>query len=211
MLVWVFQYGHFESFSASSRRGPSPRMPLFLFIVLFGLSMDYHVFSCPDPRGIRSRPADRGGGRDGIGARPAWSRARPSSWFPYSRSSPPSAGFIKEFGIGLAARCCWTRPRPRRAAPGVMRCSARGTGAAGMAGLATADRTRRRQGAATRGRYARGAAGAWSHPDRWLMVTPHAGLRRLVRVHWEQEVAGSNPAAPMSKENCLRRHNGRDS
>ena len=45
MLVFVFQYGHFESlldFRASD--GITNWMPLFLFIILFGLSMDYHVF-----------------------------------------------------------------------------------------------------------------------------------------------------------------------
>jgi len=45
MLVWVFQYGHFEKqlqFEAAD--GLINWMPLFLFIILFGLSMDYHVF-----------------------------------------------------------------------------------------------------------------------------------------------------------------------
>jgi putative drug exporter of the RND superfamily len=45
MLVFVFQYGHFESaldFRAAD--GITNWMPLFLFIILFGLSMDYHVF-----------------------------------------------------------------------------------------------------------------------------------------------------------------------
>jgi RND superfamily putative drug exporter len=45
MLVFVFQYGHFEDllkFQASG--GITNWMPLFLFIILFGLSMDYHVF-----------------------------------------------------------------------------------------------------------------------------------------------------------------------
>jgi RND superfamily putative drug exporter len=45
MLVFVFQYGHLESqldFRAAD--GITNWMPLFLFIILFGLSMDYHVF-----------------------------------------------------------------------------------------------------------------------------------------------------------------------
>jgi putative drug exporter of the RND superfamily len=45
MLVFVFQYGHFQDllkFQASG--GITNWMPLFLFIILFGLSMDYHVF-----------------------------------------------------------------------------------------------------------------------------------------------------------------------
>jgi RND superfamily putative drug exporter len=45
MLVFVFQYGHFQSlldFRAAD--GITNWMPLFLFVILFGLSMDYHVF-----------------------------------------------------------------------------------------------------------------------------------------------------------------------
>jgi RND superfamily putative drug exporter len=45
MLVYVFQYGHFESvLDFKSGGGITNWMPLFLFIILFGLSMDYHVF-----------------------------------------------------------------------------------------------------------------------------------------------------------------------
>jgi putative drug exporter of the RND superfamily len=45
MLVFVFQYGHFESLlDFRSSGGITIWMPLFLFIILFGLSMDYHVF-----------------------------------------------------------------------------------------------------------------------------------------------------------------------
>ena len=39
-------------------------LPLFLFSILFGLSMDYHVFLLhADPRGIRQDPRQHGGGR----------------------------------------------------------------------------------------------------------------------------------------------------
>ncbi|MET0492082.1 MAG: MMPL family transporter, partial [Actinoplanes sp.] len=45
MLVFVFQYGHFEGvLDFKSGGGITNWMPLFLFIILFGLSMDYHVF-----------------------------------------------------------------------------------------------------------------------------------------------------------------------
>ncbi|GAA2491124.1 MMPL family transporter [Winogradskya humida] len=45
MLVFVFQYGHFENvLDFRSGGGITVWMPLFLFIILFGLSMDYHVF-----------------------------------------------------------------------------------------------------------------------------------------------------------------------
>jgi RND superfamily putative drug exporter len=69
MLVYVFQYGHFEDllqFRASG--GIVNWIPLFLFIILFGLSMDYHVFVLSriresHDRGLPTREAVR----DGIG------------------------------------------------------------------------------------------------------------------------------------------------
>ena len=45
VLVWVFQYGHFEDLLGfESIDGITAWLPLFLFVLLFGLSMDYHVF-----------------------------------------------------------------------------------------------------------------------------------------------------------------------
>src|SRR3712207_4686304 len=45
VLVWVFQDGHAESLLGfESNGGIVSWLPLFLFVVLFGLSMDYHVF-----------------------------------------------------------------------------------------------------------------------------------------------------------------------
>jgi uncharacterized membrane protein YdfJ with MMPL/SSD domain len=45
VLVLVFQYGHGESLIGfTSIGGVTNWLPLFLFVVLFGLSMDYHVF-----------------------------------------------------------------------------------------------------------------------------------------------------------------------
>jgi uncharacterized membrane protein YdfJ with MMPL/SSD domain len=45
VLVWIFQYGHLQSFLDFKSSGSiTSWMPLFLFVVLFGLSMDYHVF-----------------------------------------------------------------------------------------------------------------------------------------------------------------------
>ena len=45
VLVWIFQYGHLESLLGFTSTGAiTSWMPLFLFVVLFGLSMDYHVF-----------------------------------------------------------------------------------------------------------------------------------------------------------------------
>jgi RND superfamily putative drug exporter len=45
VLVWIFQYGHLEGLLGFHSNGAIVTwLPLFLFTVLFGLSMDYHVF-----------------------------------------------------------------------------------------------------------------------------------------------------------------------
>lgn len=44
-IVWVFQHGHLEGLLDFHSNGAiTSWLPLFLFVVLFGLSMDYHVF-----------------------------------------------------------------------------------------------------------------------------------------------------------------------
>src|SRR5919107_520464 len=44
-MVLVFQHGWFKSLLGFSETGPiTSWVPLFMFVVLFGLSMDYHVF-----------------------------------------------------------------------------------------------------------------------------------------------------------------------
>jgi putative drug exporter of the RND superfamily len=45
VLVWIFQHGHLEGLLGFRSSGAVVTwLPLFLFTVLFGLSMDYHVF-----------------------------------------------------------------------------------------------------------------------------------------------------------------------
>ena len=45
ILVYVFQDGHGQGLLGFDSNGAiTPWLPLFLFVVLFGLSMDYHVF-----------------------------------------------------------------------------------------------------------------------------------------------------------------------
>jgi uncharacterized membrane protein YdfJ with MMPL/SSD domain len=45
VVVWIFQQGHLEGLLGfRSNGGITSWLPLFLFVVLFGLSMDYHVF-----------------------------------------------------------------------------------------------------------------------------------------------------------------------
>jgi uncharacterized membrane protein YdfJ with MMPL/SSD domain len=45
LLVWIFQNGRFEKLLGyESNGGIASWLPIFLFVILFGLSMDYHVF-----------------------------------------------------------------------------------------------------------------------------------------------------------------------
>ena len=45
LLVWVFQDGHFSGLLGFERlEGIDPTIPLVMFAVVFGLSMDYEVF-----------------------------------------------------------------------------------------------------------------------------------------------------------------------
>jgi putative drug exporter of the RND superfamily len=44
-MTWIFQDGHFQGLLGyKSNGGIVSWLPLFLFVILFGLSMDYHVF-----------------------------------------------------------------------------------------------------------------------------------------------------------------------
>jgi RND superfamily putative drug exporter len=54
LLTLIFQDGHLGSLLGfSSYGGIVPWMPLFLFVILFGLSMDYHVFILSRIRELR--------------------------------------------------------------------------------------------------------------------------------------------------------------
>ncbi|MDX6722081.1 MAG: putative drug exporter of the superfamily [Solirubrobacteraceae bacterium] len=45
VLVWIFQDGHHDGLlNFRSNGGVTSWLPMFLFVILFGLSMDYHVF-----------------------------------------------------------------------------------------------------------------------------------------------------------------------
>ena len=45
LLVWIFQEGNLEGLLGfESMGGITAWLPMFLFVILFGLSMDYHVF-----------------------------------------------------------------------------------------------------------------------------------------------------------------------
>ena len=63
VLVLVFQKGSGESLLGfTSNGGVTNWLPLFLFVILFGLSMDYHVFILSRVRGaLRPRNEHRRG------------------------------------------------------------------------------------------------------------------------------------------------------
>jgi putative drug exporter of the RND superfamily len=54
LMVWIFQDGHLQGpLGFSAYGGITPWMPLFMFVLLFGLSMDYHVFILSRIRELR--------------------------------------------------------------------------------------------------------------------------------------------------------------
>ncbi len=70
VLVLVFQNGNLESLLGfTSNGGVTSWLPLFLFVILFGLSMDYHVFILSRVRELHDRgmPTDQAV-REGIAA-----------------------------------------------------------------------------------------------------------------------------------------------
>ena len=75
LLVLVFQHGFAQRLLGVQRSGfVVDWLPLFLFVILFGLSMDYHVFVVS-----RIREAHGCGDADAGGSGPRASRRRPAS------------------------------------------------------------------------------------------------------------------------------------
>jgi uncharacterized membrane protein YdfJ with MMPL/SSD domain len=105
VLVLVFQHGVGEGLLGfSSTAGIDPVVPLLLFVILFGLSMDYHVFILS-----RIREAfDRGAGIDEAIARGIRSTAGVVTSAAivmvavFSVFATLSGLFFKQFGVGLA-------------------------------------------------------------------------------------------------------------
>ena len=74
LLTLIFQDGHGEqALGFNSVGGITPWLPLFMFVILFGLSMDYHVFVVSRIR----EAVDRGMATENAVA--TASRARPAS------------------------------------------------------------------------------------------------------------------------------------
>jgi RND superfamily putative drug exporter len=106
MLVFVFQYGNFEEqLGFVSGGGITNWIPMFLFVILFGLSMDYHVFVVSriregHDRGLSTRDAVR----EGIGRTAGVITSAAVvmvAVFALFATLPLTA--TKELGVGLAA------------------------------------------------------------------------------------------------------------
>ncbi|GAA1590363.1 MMPL family transporter [Actinoplanes couchii] len=106
MLVFVFQDGHFEKqLGFVSGGGITNWIPMFLFVILFGLSMDYHVFVVSriregHDRGLSTRDAVR----EGIGRTAGVITSAAVvmvAVFALFATLPLTA--TKELGVGLAA------------------------------------------------------------------------------------------------------------
>jgi RND superfamily putative drug exporter len=58
VMTWIFQDGHLQgALGFTAYGGITPWLPLFMFVLLFGLSMDYHVFIISRIRELRLRGA----------------------------------------------------------------------------------------------------------------------------------------------------------
>ena len=105
VMVLVFQHGVGKNLvGASSADGIEVVVPLLLFVILFGLSMDYHVFIISRIR----ETFDRGAKTDdavayGIKSTAGVVTSAALVMVCVLRSSPRSTPFFKQFGVGLAA------------------------------------------------------------------------------------------------------------
>jgi uncharacterized membrane protein YdfJ with MMPL/SSD domain len=106
LLTWLFQDGHGEkALGFTSVGGITPWLPLFLFVVLFGLSMDYHVFVLSRIREL----VDRGASTDDAVAQGIKSTAGVITSaaavmvVTFGAFATGSSQDMKQLGVGLAA------------------------------------------------------------------------------------------------------------
>ncbi len=105
VLVWIFQHGHLQDLLGFKSDGAIVTwLPLFLFAVLFGLSMDYHVFIVSRIKELRDNGAPtRQAVSSGIKATAGTVTAAASvmvAVFAIFASLPTLD--LKELGVGLA-------------------------------------------------------------------------------------------------------------
>jgi RND superfamily putative drug exporter len=106
LLTWLFQDGHGEkALGFISVGGITPWLPLFLFVVLFGLSMDYHVFVLSRVREL----VDKGMSTDNAVAQGIKSTAGVITSaaavmvVTFAAFATGSSQDMKQLGVGLAA------------------------------------------------------------------------------------------------------------
>jgi RND superfamily putative drug exporter len=106
ILVLVFQDGHGEqALGFTSVGGIAPWLPLFLFVILFGLSMDYHVFVLSRireavDRGMSTADAVAHGIKSTAGVITSAAAVMVITFAMFATGSDQS---MKQLGVGLAA------------------------------------------------------------------------------------------------------------
>ena len=106
ILTLVFQDGHGEkALGFNSVGGITPWLPLFLFVVLFGLSMDYHVFVLSRirelvDRGVATEKAVTEGIKSTAGVITSAAAVMVVTFAGFAIGSDQS---MKQLGVGLAA------------------------------------------------------------------------------------------------------------
>jgi putative drug exporter of the RND superfamily len=106
LLTWIFQEGRFENaLGYNSNGGIASWLPIFLFVILFGLSMDYHVFILSRvreafDRGMKTEDAVAHGIKSTAGT---VTSAAIVMVVVFATFATQSGIEMKELGIGLAA------------------------------------------------------------------------------------------------------------
>jgi uncharacterized membrane protein YdfJ with MMPL/SSD domain len=106
LLTWIFQDGRFEKLLGyQSNGGIASWLPIFLFVILFGLSMDYHVFILTRvreafDRGMKTEDAVAHGIKTTAGT---VTSAAIVMVVVFGMFATESGVEMKELGIGLAA------------------------------------------------------------------------------------------------------------
>jgi uncharacterized membrane protein YdfJ with MMPL/SSD domain len=106
LLTWLFQDGHGEkALGFTSVGGITPWLPLFLFVILFGLSMDYHVFVLSRvreavDRGMNTEKAVAHGIKSTAGVVTSAAAVMVVTFAAFATGSDQA---MKQLGVGLAA------------------------------------------------------------------------------------------------------------
>ncbi|HEX6586581.1 MAG TPA: MMPL family transporter, partial [Solirubrobacterales bacterium] len=105
VVVWIFQEGHLESVLDFESTGAIVSwLPLFLFVLLFGLSMDYHVFILSRVREAydRGMPTREAVSRGIKGTASVVTAAAAVMIAVFAIFATLSSVIFKQFGVGLA-------------------------------------------------------------------------------------------------------------